>query len=67
MDDIINDDHAVCNGKLFWASCFCSLYACIQICWPEAIKKLVCYVIPFKTLEINISVKKNLFWFTVVL
>lgn len=30
-----------------------------RFCWPEAIKKLVCYVIPFKTLEINISVKKN--------
>lgn len=38
-----------------------------RFCWPEAIKKLVCYVIPFKTLEINISVKKKLFWFTVVL
>lgn len=30
-----------------------------RFCWPEAIKKLVCHVIPFKTLEINISVKKN--------
>ena len=29
-----------------------------RFCWPEAIKKLFCYVIPFKTLEINISVKK---------
>lgn len=38
-----------------------------RFCWPEAIKKLFCYVIPFKTLEINISVKKILFWFTVVL
>lgn len=46
------------------ASCFEQVVFVVYMhvfgfCWPEAIKKLVCYVIPFKTLEINISVKKN--------
>ena len=37
MDDIINDDHAVCNGKFVEQVVFVVYTHVFRFCWPEAI------------------------------